>query len=58
VTQQNAALVEQVSAASRSLDDQASDMARLIGQFKVSESASLPTAWAPTASSQQEPAFS
>lgn len=58
VTQQNAALVEQVSAASRSLDDQASDMARLIGQFKVSESASLPTAWAPTASSQREPAFS
>ena len=56
VTQQNAALVEQVAAASRSLDDQAGDMAQLIGQFKVSESASLPGAWTP--SSQQEPAYS
>ncbi|MFO8044915.1 MAG: nitrate- and nitrite sensing domain-containing protein [Halomonas sp.] len=57
VTQQNAALVEQVAAASRSLDDQASDMAQLIGQFKVSDTASLPSAWTPSPS-QQQPAYS
>ncbi|UBR48678.1 nitrate- and nitrite sensing domain-containing protein [Halomonas sp. FeN2] len=37
VTQQNAALVEQVATASRSLDDQAGDMADMVGRFKVSE---------------------
>ncbi|MGP9634635.1 methyl-accepting chemotaxis protein [Halomonas sp. AOP43-A1-21] len=37
VTQQNAALVEQVATASRSLDDQAGDMANMVGRFKVSE---------------------
>jgi methyl-accepting chemotaxis protein len=36
-TQQNAALVEQVATASRSLDDQAGEMARLIARFRVSE---------------------
>ncbi|WP_245904552.1 methyl-accepting chemotaxis protein [Billgrantia lactosivorans] len=36
-TQQNAALVEQVATASRSLDDQAGEMARLIGRFRVSD---------------------
>ncbi|MCG6656241.1 HAMP domain-containing protein [Halomonas campisalis] len=38
VTQHNATLVEQVAAASRSLDGQAEDMTRLIARFKVSES--------------------
>ncbi|MGP9798203.1 methyl-accepting chemotaxis protein [Halomonas sp. 86] len=37
VTQQNAALVEQVATASRSLDDQAGDMASMVGRFKVTE---------------------
>lgn len=37
VTQQNAALVEQVATASRSLDDQAGDMASMVGRFKVNE---------------------
>ncbi|UYG02757.1 methyl-accepting chemotaxis protein [Halomonas sp. LR3S48] len=37
-TQQNAALVEQVATASRSLDDQAGEMARLIARFRVSDS--------------------
>ncbi|RBI68681.1 methyl-accepting chemotaxis protein [Vreelandella sulfidaeris] len=37
VTQQNAALVEQVATASRSLDDQAGDMTGMVGRFKVSE---------------------
>ncbi len=37
VIQQNAALVEQVATASRSLDDQAGDMADMVGRFKVSE---------------------
>lgn len=37
VTQQNAALVEQVATASRSLDEQAGDMADMVGRFKVSE---------------------
>ncbi|MEC9483581.1 MAG: nitrate- and nitrite sensing domain-containing protein [Halomonas sp.] len=37
VTQQNAALVEQVATASRSLDDQAKDMAVMVGRFKVTE---------------------
>ncbi len=37
VTQQNAALVEEVATASRSLDDQAGDMADMVGRFKVSE---------------------
>ncbi|RUR40168.1 methyl-accepting chemotaxis protein [Vreelandella populi] len=37
VTQQNAALVEQVATASRSLDDQAGDMADMVGRFKVTE---------------------
>ncbi|WP_447555226.1 methyl-accepting chemotaxis protein [Vreelandella sp. EE22] len=35
VTQQNAALVEQVATASRSLDDQAGDMAGMVGRFRV-----------------------
>ncbi|WP_139249103.1 methyl-accepting chemotaxis protein [Modicisalibacter ilicicola] len=36
VTQQNAALVEQMAAASKSLDDQSEDLAGVMGQFKVS----------------------
>ncbi|WNL38487.1 nitrate- and nitrite sensing domain-containing protein [Halomonas sp. PAMB 3232] len=37
VTQQNAALVEEVATASGSLDDQAVDMAGMVGRFKVTE---------------------
>ncbi|MGE0740991.1 MAG: methyl-accepting chemotaxis protein [Hyphomonadaceae bacterium] len=35
VTQQNAAMVEETTAASRSLADEAGDLGRLVGQFKV-----------------------
>jgi len=37
VTQQNAALVEEASAASRSLQEQADALARLVGEFRVSQ---------------------
>ena len=37
VTQQNAALVEQVATASRSLDEQAEEMATLVSRFHVEE---------------------
>ena len=37
MTQHNASLVEQVAAASHSLDEQAADMTRLIARFKVGE---------------------
>lgn len=36
VTQQNAAMVEESTAASRSLAQEAADLEQLIGQFKVS----------------------
>jgi len=39
VTQQNARLVEEAAAASQGLDDQAGDMAELVGQFRVDENA-------------------
>jgi methyl-accepting chemotaxis protein len=55
VTQQNAALVEQVAAASRSLDDQAADMAKLVGQFKVSGTPQQ--TWKPQAQPAQHPEF-
>jgi methyl-accepting chemotaxis protein len=35
VTQQNAAMVEQTTAAGRTLADEAQDLGRLVGQFKV-----------------------
>ena len=38
VTQQNAAMVEETTAASRSLADEADDLGRLVGQFKVNSS--------------------
>jgi len=47
VTQQNVALVEQVAAASRSLDDQANDMTKQVGQFTVSDT--KPSTWNPQA---------
>ncbi|MBU9824058.1 HAMP domain-containing protein [Rahnella aquatilis] len=37
VTQQNAALVEEASSASRSLQDQADGLARLVGEFRLSD---------------------
>jgi len=37
VTQQNAALVEEASAASRSLQEQADALARLVGEFRISQ---------------------
>ena len=42
VTQQNAAMVEETTAASRSLADDANDLSRLVGQFKVNGAASAP----------------
>ncbi|WP_167755761.1 methyl-accepting chemotaxis protein [Vitreimonas flagellata] len=39
VTQQNAAMVEETTAASRSLADDANDLSRLVGQFKVNTAA-------------------
>ncbi len=39
VTQQNAAMVEETTAASRSLADDANDLGRLVGQFKVNTGA-------------------
>ena len=53
VTQQNAALVEEVASASRSLDEQAGDMAQLIGQFRVSDSGPLPGSYSPRLSAAQ-----
>ena len=42
VTQQNAALVEQTAAASHSMGDQAQELQRLMGFFRLEESASAP----------------
>ena len=50
VTQQNAAMVEQSTAASRSLSHEAEDLARLMSGFKVSEHAAAPEVSAPAAS--------
>ncbi len=42
VTQQNAAMVEQATAASHSLSDEAVELARLISQFRIGESVTAP----------------
>ncbi|HTJ90607.1 MAG TPA: hypothetical protein VL356_10570, partial [Acidocella sp.] len=42
VTQQNAAMVEQATAASHGLEGEAAELARLVGQFRIGESASGP----------------
>jgi methyl-accepting chemotaxis protein len=42
VTQQNAAMVEQATAASHGLSGEAHELARLIGQFRIGESAAAP----------------
>jgi methyl-accepting chemotaxis protein len=42
VTQQNAAMVEQSTAASHSLSGEAQELARLIGQFNIGESIAAP----------------
>ncbi len=42
VTQQNAAMVEQATAASHSLSDEAAELARLVGQFRIGESVATP----------------
>ena len=42
VTQQNAAMVEQATAASHSLSGEAEELARLVGQFRIGESVSAP----------------
>jgi methyl-accepting chemotaxis protein len=47
VTQQNAALVEEASAASASLNDQAQSLVRAVSVFKVDDRASSPLAFAP-----------
>ena len=45
MTQDNATLVEQVAAASQSLDEQAIDMTRLIARFKVGEALTAGNVW-------------
>ncbi|EWG99460.1 methyl-accepting chemotaxis protein [Halomonas sp. BC04] len=45
MTQHNATLVEQVAAASQSLDEQAIDMTRLIARFKVGEALTAGNVW-------------
>ena len=42
VTQQNAAMVEQATAASHSLSGEAAELARLVGQFRIGESVAAP----------------
>jgi len=42
VTQQNAAMVEQATAASHSLSGEAQELAHLVGQFKIGESVAAP----------------
>jgi methyl-accepting chemotaxis protein len=42
VTQQNAAMVEQATAASHGLSSEAQELARLVGQFHIGESAAAP----------------
>lgn len=42
VTQQNAAMVEETTAASRALADEAGDLGRLVGQFKVGSVGATP----------------
>ena len=49
VTQQNAALVEEASAASRSLQEQANSLAQLVGEFRVKGSATRSPAQSPQA---------
>jgi methyl-accepting chemotaxis protein len=44
VTQQNAALVEQTAAASHSMGDQAQELQKLMGFFKLDERAGVPSA--------------
>jgi len=48
VTQQNAAMVEQTTAASHSLEQQTSDLERLVGRFKLKSSSARPVAAAPS----------
>jgi methyl-accepting chemotaxis protein len=50
VTQQNAAMVEEATAASHSLENEAHELARLVGQFSIGESIAVPvlTRSAPT----------
>ncbi|MCE8053917.1 hypothetical protein HOP61_21745, partial [Halomonas daqingensis] len=43
VTQQNAALVEEATAASHSLSDQARELARLVQRFKIEVSMAIRT---------------
>lgn len=43
VTQQNASLVEEASSASRSLQEQADSLARLVAEFRVREGVPVPT---------------
>ncbi len=47
VTQQNAAMVEETTAASHNLSREAGELVRLIGQFDVGATAAAPTAAAP-----------
>jgi methyl-accepting chemotaxis protein len=52
VTQQNAAMVEEATAASHSLASEAEELARLVGQFRIGQELSGPTASAKVASAK------
>ena len=56
VTQQNAAMVEQATAASHGLSGEAQELARLVGQFRIGQSASKRTEPAFTPAALARPA--
>jgi len=49
MTQHNAALVEESSAAAQSLQEQASRLSQVVGTFRLDNAEALPTPYAPTA---------
>jgi len=53
MTQQNAALVEQATAASQSMADQARDLTTMIGKYRVGESEAAGSAASPAASAER-----
>jgi hypothetical protein len=56
VTQQNAAMVEQATAASASLEEQAESLTRAVGSFKLAETrAAAPAEARPAAAAQVQP---
>jgi methyl-accepting chemotaxis protein len=55
MTQQNAALVEQATAASQSMADQARELTTMIGKYRVGESDAAGSAASPTAPAERRP---